>query len=424
MTNPNQFTDLLDNIDKKEFQLLQDNFAKALDLAFITVDYRGRPLFDYSGFTDFCQEIRKRPECIELCYQCDAHGGLHATITGEPHIYRCHAGIIDFAVPIVVEGKYMGSVMGGQVELLGSSPELKPIIPQKTDWQTDPALVEASKSIHKTNYDKLVASVYLMRDMMQNLMEKEYRTRLYEDMKRQSKALQDEKVARISLEQEVKGDSAKLYEHKPGNEFVFYMLNILARLAYKEGAEETERIACDFASIMRYINENAGNSFVTVGEEIEYIEYYLRVQKSRLADSFEYEINVPDEYKSIPAPFMLLQSVIDNAISYGIEGNQNNSKLVVSAREKDDILLITVSDDGIGMTQQEIHVVLEGDSRSSSENISPQNLTKINKMFKEFFGDSFGVGIKSREDGIDGTEVSVRLPLINNSSTVKHFALY
>ena len=104
-----------DFIDVEQLQAIQDNCSKAMGLAFVTVDYRGRPITKYSGFTPHCKLGREIQGFSEMCEQCDAHGGLHSAITGQPYIYRCHADLVDFAVPLIFNGSYMGAVMGGQV---------------------------------------------------------------------------------------------------------------------------------------------------------------------------------------------------------------------------------------------------------------------------------------------------------------------
>ena len=126
---------LSDFIDLDLLQNIQDNCSKAMGLAFITVDYKGIPITKCSGFTSHCMLGRQAKGFAEMCEQCDAHGGLYAAITGQPYIYRCHAGLVDFAVPLIANGSYMGAVLGGQVRLQEESErELEHILPQRPNW--------------------------------------------------------------------------------------------------------------------------------------------------------------------------------------------------------------------------------------------------------------------------------------------------
>lgn len=106
-------------IDLVKWQTLQDSIAAATKMAIITVDYKGIPVTEHSLCNPFCQEVRKDPELFQHCKKCDARGGLEAVRQNAPYIYYCHCHIIDFAVPITVDDKYLGAVMAGQVRLLG-----------------------------------------------------------------------------------------------------------------------------------------------------------------------------------------------------------------------------------------------------------------------------------------------------------------
>lgn len=100
----------------KKWQVLQDALARVTGLAIITVDYRGNPITAHSGCIPFCEAVRGDPELSKKCRKCDSRGGLEAVRSGQPYIYRCHFDIIDVAIPISIEDKYVGAVMAGQVK--------------------------------------------------------------------------------------------------------------------------------------------------------------------------------------------------------------------------------------------------------------------------------------------------------------------
>lgn len=104
-------------IPTERLQEVQDQFALATGFAAILVDYRGKPVTAPSGFTSFCTTIRLDPERQQGCFTCDAHGGFQGAIAGEPYIYVCHAGLVDFSVPLMLGDDYLGAMMCGQVRL-------------------------------------------------------------------------------------------------------------------------------------------------------------------------------------------------------------------------------------------------------------------------------------------------------------------
>lgn len=104
-------------IDLKRWEEIQDKIAEVTKTAIITVDFRGLPVTKHSCCSNFCAAIRGNPATRAYCYKCDARGGLEAARSEKPYIYLCHCDIVDVAIPIVVNEKYLGAVMVGQVLL-------------------------------------------------------------------------------------------------------------------------------------------------------------------------------------------------------------------------------------------------------------------------------------------------------------------
>ncbi|MHB8065183.1 MAG: PocR ligand-binding domain-containing protein [Ruminiclostridium sp.] len=102
-------------INANNYKNIQDSIAEATDMAMLTVDYKGKPITHHSKCTELCKAVRAHSEYSQICEKCDSRGGLEATRLNQPYIYLCHMGIVDFAIPITVDGQYLGAVMGGQV---------------------------------------------------------------------------------------------------------------------------------------------------------------------------------------------------------------------------------------------------------------------------------------------------------------------
>ncbi len=104
-------------LDLGQLQKILEDFSEATGLASVAVDARGIPVTPAFAFTDFCREMRSDPIRSKLCYGCDAHGGLQSLIEGSPQVYRCHAGLVDFSVPVTEGDKYVGAILCGQVRV-------------------------------------------------------------------------------------------------------------------------------------------------------------------------------------------------------------------------------------------------------------------------------------------------------------------
>ncbi len=114
---PKELYKLEDVIDVETFQKIQDDIAKATEMAILTVDFKGVPFTGHSGCQAHCMLIRETARFRDLCQKCDSRGGIEAARSQKPYIYMCHRGLVDLAVPIMVRGQYVGAMMAGQVQL-------------------------------------------------------------------------------------------------------------------------------------------------------------------------------------------------------------------------------------------------------------------------------------------------------------------
>ncbi|MCI1981846.1 MAG: PocR ligand-binding domain-containing protein [Oscillospiraceae bacterium] len=107
--------ELSDVIDVKTLQTIQDAFSSATGMAALAVDLN-HDVTKLSNPTDFCVKLtRGSKEGYRRCNSCDLKGGREAGQSHKPAVYYCHAGLMDFAAPIMVRGRQVGSLVGGQV---------------------------------------------------------------------------------------------------------------------------------------------------------------------------------------------------------------------------------------------------------------------------------------------------------------------
>ncbi|WP_232698556.1 PocR ligand-binding domain-containing protein [Brevibacillus daliensis] len=123
-----------------------DEFSAATQLASVVVDIQGIEVTRHCNFTPFCQLIRSNPEYRSLCQKCDLFGGLEASKFGKPVIYRCHAGLTDFSVPIVVQNQLIGFLLSGQV-LSDNDESITFIQDNQTSWHNNKELMAAYRNL-------------------------------------------------------------------------------------------------------------------------------------------------------------------------------------------------------------------------------------------------------------------------------------
>ena len=111
-----KYLHLTDLIDIETLQTMQDAFVKMTGFAAITTDENGVAVTEGSNFTDFCMKYtRQSPIGKKRCEQCNKLGAERALQEGESRTYCCHAGLVNFAAPIMAGDQIMGCCIGGQV---------------------------------------------------------------------------------------------------------------------------------------------------------------------------------------------------------------------------------------------------------------------------------------------------------------------
>ncbi len=101
----------------------------------------------------------------------DRCGGLEASKNDQLCIYRCHAGLTDFSIPLVIAGHLVGFVLCGQVRL-SNDIELVDILNVDDRWQDDPALVQAFRDVPEMDYSRVIASADLLKLIVENCLKK------------------------------------------------------------------------------------------------------------------------------------------------------------------------------------------------------------------------------------------------------------
>ncbi len=168
---------LTDLIDVSTLQRIQDAFSNMSGMAALTADKNGVAVTQGSNFTDFCMKHTRRSllGCMK-CFECDKHGAELTLESGKPCTYYCHAGLVDFAAPIMANGKMIGSFIGGQV--LPTPPVLSDFRKTAEELNIDPE--EYVKAVHevrivdKDTIDKAAESLYTIAGVLSDIAYKSY----------------------------------------------------------------------------------------------------------------------------------------------------------------------------------------------------------------------------------------------------------
>ncbi len=147
-----------------------------------------------------------------------------------------------------------------------------------------------------------------------------------------------------------------------------------------------------------------GNDIIPLSEEERHTLSYLEIQQYRYRDILEFEINIPKELSGIPVPKLSLQPLAENALYHGIKNRRGKGKILIEGREEEDALVLTVSDNGQGMTPERLHEVQEAIRTGERAGFG---LAAVAERIALYYGPGYGMKISSEEG--KGTTVEIRL---------------
>ena len=152
-----------------------------------------------------------------------------------------------------------------------------------------------------------------------------------------------------------------------------------------------------------------GRDFITVREEETHIESYLKIQQFRYRDILEYSIDIPEELYGCQVLKLTLQPVVENALYHGIKNKRGMGHIVVRGSCLGNLLMLTVEDDGIGMTAERLEAVRRGLSKETdSKSEDGFGLYNIQQRIKLYYGQEYGMEIQSVYG--KGTKVVITIP--------------
>ncbi|WP_426709477.1 PocR ligand-binding domain-containing protein [Cetobacterium sp. SF1] len=102
---------------KKEIEKIQNQIALFTGLGIVVVDLKGNYITSKENYSKFCSEVRNKEFLGKSCRECDMKGLKKSFLLKKPYIYQCHFGLIDIAIPLILNGEAIGAFLVGQIFL-------------------------------------------------------------------------------------------------------------------------------------------------------------------------------------------------------------------------------------------------------------------------------------------------------------------
>ena len=258
---------------------------------------------------------------------------------------------------------------------------------------------ELEKSVKELEEGNLDADIY-----MGGSYEVQHLGKSVQDMKFRIKGLMQDIVNEHEEKRKSEFDSlqAQINPH-----FLYNTLDIIVWQIENEKQSEAVHTVTALARFFR-LSLGKGKNIVTVRDEIDHVKNYLMIQHMRFKNKFDYEFDIAEDVLELPSLKLMLQPLVENAIYHGMEFMDGDGMITVKAWRKEDELYLSVADNGLGMTEDKVEMILTGKSTSGNGRGSGIGVKNVNERIKLYFGEAYGLTIDSEPD--EGTTVIIHLP--------------
>ena len=215
---------------------------------------------------------------------------------------------------------------------------------------------------------------------------------LYNFIKYRIQSMVNQKDVELAKMKELKNQAELNALHSRINpHFLYNSLNSIASLAHIN-ADKTENMATGLSELFRYSINKENRTFVTIAEELEMVEKYLEIEKTRFGDRLSFEINADEDSLEKQIPKFLIQPLVENAIKHGLSKIKGDGKIRVEIKQERKDLSIVIFDNGPDFPE---------------EPVSGYGLQNLHDKLSIIYGNNAGINWKN------GDNKHVRITLKN-----------
>lgn len=233
-----------------------------------------------------------------------------------------------------------------------------------------------------------------------------FRTRL-KTISKQSLLL----TQKIELEKALRNSTLSGIKAQMNPHFIFNALNTIQSYIYLNDKKTAGDYLVSFSELMRSILEMSTKDYIQLNEELKALHLYLRLEKMRFEDDFNYTIKVADNVEeSLRIPSMLIQPYVENAIKHGLLHKKGIKNLEIQFYKRDSNLIVEIIDNGIGIeASMKLNLARNKKHNSFATQANQLRLELLNANSKGNIGvESFS--LKNETEQVIGTKIIIKIP--------------
>lgn len=194
--------------------------------------------------------------------------------------------------------------------------------------------------------------------------------------------------------------------------FIFNTMNLICMEDMVENKRQTviTQIVTLLSEILRAVL-NTDSYMIPLEQELIYINKYIKLQNIKYDNRFTLVTNIDEDVLNLQVIKFMLQPIVENSIIHGILKSESSEsgKIEIGAERKDKSLIITVSDDGIGMTEEKAEEIRNRLSQYERFDKRHIGIGNVNQRIKLICGEEYGVRLCSYKNG---TVIKIEMPVL------------
>ena len=222
---------------------------------------------------------------------------------------------------------------------------------------------------------------------------------------------------RYEMGQQVKMAEFRTLQAQINPHFLYNSLDVINCLAIKNNQKDISEVTQTLSRFFR-LTLSKGADLIPLGVELEHIRLYTMIQNLRFSNRINLVIDVDETLLDCLMPKLVLQPLVENAILHGIlEKPGHEGNILIHGKQKDNILTLTVEDDGTGMDPEKLETLLKHVLHGKSSDDFGYGVRNTHARLQMIYGESYGLFYRSKQGF--GTAVDVIIPLSINTEN-KH----
>ena len=189
--------------------------------------------------------------------------------------------------------------------------------------------------------------------------------------------------------------------------FMYNTLFSIKCMVDMEKNEEASKMLVSFIQLLRSTLSNP-DEFVTVRQEFHVLQQYIDIQQFRYDDGFQVVFECDEAVEEKKIPKLLIQPLLENAIFHGVEFKKGEGMIVITARMQEETVIITVEDNGVGISPEILEKIHRGEQLGSKTHVG---IVNVKERIQLNFGESYGMRIESAQ--WKGTKIVLTLPALD-----------